>query len=214
MGYRYTDYAIVGGALSKNAAGYWTEYGSWNTIAIPVPTSAWFALALDFQAESIALTRKQSSFAWTISCGVDLANSSGGTLATIGLGYVNDNTGWAGNAGFTFTKPFSFLAAVAKSRIWMSCVSNAGIASPSSCTISAGKVRIYYTSDEQESADVEAESDGGDDVPLLHIVGAGAAGRRISKLRYRFTQALADAGAWSGTPIGTKVYRLPVPPGD
>ena len=77
--------------------------------------------------------------------------------------------------------------------------------------VAAGTLWVYYQSTDPVSADVIADTDGATDLPRLHVMSAGADAHQITKFRYRFAQTMADAGAWSGTPIGTTVYRLPPP---
>lgn len=55
--------------------------------------------------------------------------------------------------------------------------------------------------------DVDTESDAETDLPLAHLVTAGAEGREITKIRYRLNQENAGAGAWLATPGGEAIVR-------
>lgn len=58
-------------------------------------------------------------------------------------------------------------------------------------------------------ASVAANTDAGEDLPCMHVVSAGEAGRTIAKLKYKFEQSVSGAGAWKGTVLGTKMYQFP-----
>jgi hypothetical protein len=55
--------------------------------------------------------------------------------------------------------------------------------------------------------DVDTESDSETDLPLAHLVTAGAEGREVTKIRYRLNQENAGAGAWLATPGGEAIVR-------
>lgn len=184
-------YTISPCSIDATAVGSETLYGSWVACAIPIGS---YMPAIDVGTCSFSgLTMPLISF------GLQFGSSTSVVLATVEVGTANGVFAGSG----IFAKDVAFLTAVAKVRMYYSSSGGGRLVG----SITGGEMLTVAES----TPDGTITADDGADLPRLRIVSGGEDRRVIAKLRYKFAQTDAAAGAWTGTPVGTKVYRLPGP---
>jgi hypothetical protein len=197
-----TSYSIPGIAINYTTIGSGTQTGSWAAFGpIPKIVAPKFAVPVGLRAAINDLRDTGGNF--NITCTLQLGNAAGTVRASIVAGYLGrSNSAWGDLWGYAYQKaPFACADAITQYRTIVAVYSYSYLSATVSGSISAGAIRVYGGST------ADADSDGADPLPLAAVVSAGAAGRTLTKLRWKFDQTDPDAGDWEGAPIGEAVLR-------
>jgi len=208
MAFLLKTYSVGGksysGALPTGAT---THTTAWSNITIPVPSGSPFYVMPDgFTTTVEVISDSVSAYSLEGLAYLQFADSGSSTIFSVYVGLMKP-TSYFTNTNVVFENPFSFGTAIAKYRlavVWTGSRPGSGNYTYD-FSVSGGTLRIYETA-AGGGVGGEAVKDSGMARPAL--VTAGGSGRTMTKMRYRLTQSVDDAGEWSGTPVGDKLRRF------
>lgn len=201
--YKKTSHSVPALSKSHTFSAPGTQYSGWSGFGpIEPPETLWFLIPMDF---TLSMDFNKHDFI-AATAAVQFGDEDSNVIYTASLGYIQDPLSFGGSSSISALPPGILFSTATQCRLALGFtgypLENVAV----NASVSGGKIDVYeYV--EELAADVAAESDNGSDLPRHHVFSAGKAGREITKIRYRFNQTAENAGAWSGTPIGTAILR-------
>lgn len=207
MAYKRTTYSIP--ALSVEQATYVTStttiYSGWSTISIPAHTGT-YVVVPELTTQYIQMIKQSGDTNWQVDATLQLADSSSVVRVSYGLGYAGYASYTGSSDGQQFYIGRTIAYALEKCRLGLTITKYGGsYGCKGKCVFTSGKIHIFTESTDPVPMDITAELE----PKKFAVVSGGAAGQRITRLRYKLAQTLAGEMEWSGVVSGTKLYQLP-----
>lgn len=185
MAYVPTVYNIPSCSIAYTYGG--AQYGSWQSISIPLPSVAYW---LQFKFSGSMTIRGNP-------CTGILAFATDDNVTRL---FVNVHVGWSYPAGGAVAIPPVGKTWAGGTLTKVRYVISQAV---TSVNASASGQMIVWQQGDSAALDVEADL-----VPKADHIAYFDVARKVSKIRYKYVQPMSTAGAWSGTPSGSKIRRF------
>jgi hypothetical protein len=213
MSYRWTEHTLPDFEETWSALASGDYVGSWQALAadITIPTAApWFAI-VDGMPSAFDMTKANGQDLYVAYLFLQLADEDGSVKITQAVADVGGNNTLVGNANQYLAQDKTWSGkALTQARLLANIWRGYHLANLTTlyAAMSGAKLRVYYTSSVKLAIPVYAKKVDA----LPQIVEGGAAGKRITRIRYRIDQASVPIEGeinWTATAEGDKVYQLP-----